>query len=170
MNCCNKNEDGKKSHGKNNPQMGVKDMLKMAACCGGPLAAAAILGAFGINATFLAALACPLMMGYMMWMMGRMQATEDQSSQAQETLKEASSEPVKQLPQKPVKKIPGPSKVPGVAREKSPREEAQSSGESKVNEEKVQTTVVTEIKPVPVSPDGAIGERESYGTIQGETK
>ena len=170
MNCCNKNKDSKNNHGKhnqqmgmkdkNNQQMGMKDMLKMAACCGGPLAGAAILGAFGINASFLLLLACPLMMGYMMWMMGRMQSTEDQASETEKPLEEASSEPVKQLPQRPVKELPSPSKVSKIALEKLSKEEAQSSGERKVDEEKVQTTVVTEIKPVPVSPNGTKGETE----------
>lgn len=170
MNCCNKNQGSKNNQGKsnqqmemkgeNNQQLGMKDMLKMAACCGGPLVGAAVLGALGINAGFLVALACPLMMGYMMWMMGKMQAAEGQSAGGEEPLEETVSKPVKQLPQKPIKELPSPSRVSKVALEKLPKAEAQSSDEKQVGEEKIQTIAVAEIKPVPVSPNGAKGERK----------
>ncbi|HWP48646.1 MAG TPA: hypothetical protein VNM22_15935 [Candidatus Limnocylindrales bacterium] len=169
MNCCNKNEDDKSSQGTNNLQMGVKDLLKMGACCVGPLAGAAVLGAFGINASFLAALACPLMMGYMMWRMGRMQPSKGQSSEVEGApgvragLKPAPMDKsAEQFSPKSIKELPDLPKAQETAGKDLPGEGEQGWDESKMNEEKVQTKVVTEIKPVSAGPDGAKGERESY--------
>jgi hypothetical protein len=145
MNCCNKNEGGKDYDGKNNLPMGVKDLFKMAACCGGPLAGAAILEAFGINASFLAVLACPLMMGYMLWMMGKMQPSKDRSSGVEESLgvktglKPASTNKSTEQPsQKSSKELPSDlPKVWEIARKDLSGEVAYRLNEGKVNEEKV---------------------------------
>lgn len=166
MNCCHKDKDSKNSLNNHNQQMSLKDMLRMVACCIGPLAGVVILGAFGINAAFLAALACPLMMGYMMWMMGRMESSKGQFSEGKEPLQvEAGLKSipthgsVKQLPQKLIKELPEPSGVSEMTMEKLPKK-VQSSDERKVGEEKVQTIVMAEIKSVPVDSHGVKGGRE----------
>ncbi len=169
MNCCNKDKDDKNSQGTNNLQMGVKDLLKMGACCAGPLVGAAILGAFGVNASFLAALACPLMMGYMMWMMGRMQPSQGQSSEVEESpgvrtgLKPAPMDKsAEQFSPKSIKELPDLPKALETAKGDLAGEEGSRLDEGKIGREKIQTGVVREIKPVSAGPDGAKGERESY--------
>lgn len=74
---CHKDKDCKDNNFK---QVGLKGILKMSACCWVPMLAFLILSAIGISASGLLLLACPLMMIYMMWAMGRMQQKEKGTS------------------------------------------------------------------------------------------
>ncbi len=92
---CHKDKDCKDG---NDKQMGLKGILKMSACCWGPILGFFVLSALGISASGLLFLACPLMMVYMMWMMTKKQQKEEKTSKA-ETLTNASYQEVESTPQ-----------------------------------------------------------------------
>ncbi len=92
---CHKDKDCKDS---NHKQMGLKGILKMSACCWGPMLAFLVLSAFGISVSGLLILACPLMMVYMMWMMTKGQHKEEKISKA-EVLTDTSTQEVERTPQ-----------------------------------------------------------------------
>ncbi len=93
---CHSEKDCNK--GNNHKQMGLKGMLKMSACCWGPMLGFFVLSAIGISASGLLLLACPLMMIYMVWMMTKAQKKDENTSKT-EVLTETSTQGVESTPQ-----------------------------------------------------------------------
>lgn len=98
---CHSGKDCNKDN--NHKQMGLKGILKMSACCWGPMLGFLILSTLGIGASELLLLVCPLIMIYMIWMMGKMQQKEEKNSKA-EAHTDTSLQEVESTPQ--TKKVP----------------------------------------------------------------
>lgn len=93
---CHKDKDCNK--GSYQKKVRYKSILKMSACCLGPILIFFVLSALGIRASGILVLLCPLMMVYMIWMMAKEQQKEEKNSKT-EFLTDSSHIEVDSVPQ-----------------------------------------------------------------------